>query len=71
MLQNEFHIARYSKCDINEKADVLFEEAIKQKMISHPIHFCKKQYFKFIRFLMNVYIAIKILVLSIKIYPNV
>ena len=30
MLQNAFHIALYSKCDINEKADVSFEEEIKQ-----------------------------------------
>jgi len=41
MLQNAFHIAHYSKCDINEKAGVLFEEEIKQKIIGHLIHFCK------------------------------
>jgi len=40
-LQNSFHIALQSKCDINEKAGVLFEEEIKQKIISHEIHFCK------------------------------
>ena len=30
-----------SKCVINEKADVLFHEVIKQKIIGHVIHFCK------------------------------
>jgi len=38
MLQNAFHIALYNKYDINEKADVLFEE-IEQKTIDQPVYF--------------------------------
>jgi hypothetical protein len=41
MFQNAFHIALSNKCDINVKADVLFEEEIIHKIVSHVIHFCK------------------------------
>ena len=41
MLQNVFHLALLNKCDINIKADGLFEEEIIQKTVSHLIHFLK------------------------------
>jgi hypothetical protein len=34
MFQNAFHIALYNKCDINEKADILFKEEKKQIIVS-------------------------------------
>jgi len=39
MLQIAFYIALYSKCDINEKAEVLSEEQIKEKTIDDPVYF--------------------------------
>ena len=70
MFQNAYNVALCNKCDINVRAGGLFEEESVQKILSHLIILVNNAVLQMQWFLFNVYFVIKIIVHSIRIYPN-
>ena len=70
MFHNTYNILLCNKCDINARAGGLFEEESIQKILSHLIILVHNTVLQMQWILFNVYFVIKIIVHSVRIYPN-
>jgi hypothetical protein len=72
MFQNAIHTELLTKCDVNGKAGVLFEEQIIQKVVNHIIQSCiKHSSSNAVDFYLMYSLLLKYFFLSLTIYPNV